>query len=92
MSIRHIRAGSVNGGANVLSIIFSMSNGYDMGITMIVIIISRYICISNVRLGGVYVSWKHREIILIIIILEKFFTEEETRSKIYTRKMFEKLV
>ena len=34
---------------------------------IIVIPISRYICVSNVRLGGVYVSFKHKEWALVVL-------------------------
>ena len=57
--------------------------------TVIIIIISRYICVSNVRLGGVYVNLKHKETALIIVIV-KFFIEAETRLT-YKRQSFEKI-
>ena len=36
--------------------------------SIIVITISRYICVSNVRLGGVYVSFKHKERAFVVMV------------------------
>ena len=36
--------------------------------SIIVITISRYICVSNVRLDGVYVSFKHKERAFVVMV------------------------
>ena len=54
--------------------------------SIIVITISRYICVSNVRLGGVYVSFKHKErafvvMVDVLIIKHDWMGNNESRLK-----------